>query len=132
MTPITEHPPVGATLPGSGCAGRENVRPASVAARFCRRGFSAVDAGSTLLLDLDHSAPVHGRIELAERLLAVKSVCRSKSLKYKSARGQTCPPPRALFINSGTTANASALNPRHRRTHGTCRTGRQCESSPVI
>ena len=55
MTPITEHPPVGATLPGSGCAGRENVRPASVAASIpvVPRLPCAADAGSTLPLDLD-------------------------------------------------------------------------------
>ena len=73
MTPISEHPSTGATLPGAFCAGRENVRPVSVAVSLpvVPRLPSANDAGSSLPLDFDQLVRrCMGRVELAERLLA--------------------------------------------------------------
>lgn len=114
MTPITEHPPVGATLPGSGCAGRENVRPASVAASIpvVPRLPCAADAGSTLPLDLDQLVRrCMGRIELAERLLT----SFQERLPVEVAQIQEClaasdPVRLARLVHQfkGTTANVSA------------------------
>ncbi|MBA4020587.1 MAG: hypothetical protein C0483_25800 [Pirellula sp.] len=73
MTPISEHPPAGATFPGPVCAGRENVRPASAAATIpaVPRLPCAADARSCLPLDFDQLLRrCMGRVELAERLLA--------------------------------------------------------------
>lgn len=129
MTPISEHPPVGATLPGSGCAGRDNVRPASVAASIpvAPRLPCTADAGSTLPLDLGRLLRrCMGRVELAERLLAsfqrmpievaqIQECLAASDLVRLAARPSIQRHDRQRF-GSGT--------PRHRRTHGACRTSR--------
>ena len=117
MTPITEHPPAGATLPGSVCAGRENVRPANVAANIpvvprlpCAA--AAADGKSSLPLDLDQLVRrCMGRVDLAERLLTSfqeRLPIEVAQIQECLAAGDVVRLGRLVHQFKGTTANVSA------------------------
>ena len=117
MTPVTEHPPAGATLPGPVCAGRENIRPANVAVNIpvaprlpCAA--AAADAKSSMPLDLDQLVRrCMGRVDLAERLLASfqeRLPVEVAQIQECLAAGDVTRLARLVHQFKGTTANVSA------------------------